>query len=156
MLRNILFYFFSFGHTMWLAGSYFSNQGLNFGPSAVKTQSLDQWAARESSRNVLNLYSAQFSPLHQFIKCPQITIALQQCYLKKKFWPMTILDAQTRVCMSFVIDRCESEICSVMSDSLRPHELYSLPSSSAHGVFQARILEQVTVPFSRGSSQPRN
>ena len=26
--------------------------------------------------------------------------------------------------------------------------------SSVHGIFQARILEQVTIPFSRGSSQP--
>ena len=32
----------------------------------------------------------------------------------------------------------------------------SLPGSSVHGVFQARILEWVTIPFSRGSSQPRD
>ena len=32
----------------------------------------------------------------------------------------------------------------------------SLPGSSVHGIFQARILEWVTVPFSRGSSQPRD
>ena len=28
--------------------------------------------------------------------------------------------------------------------------------SSVHGIFQARILEWVAIPFSRGSSQPRN
>ena len=39
----------------------------------------------------------------------------------------------------------ESESCSVMSDSLRPH-----------GILQARILEWVAFPFSRGSSQPRD
>ena len=33
---------------------------------------------------------------------------------------------------------------------------YSLPGSSVHGIFQARILEWVAIPFSRGSSQPRN
>ena len=33
---------------------------------------------------------------------------------------------------------------------------YSLPGFSAHGILQARILEWVTIPFSRGSSQPRN
>ena len=33
------------------------------------------------------------------------------------------------------------------SDSLRPH---------VYGIFQARILEWVAVPFSRGSSQPRD
>ena len=30
----------------------------------------------------------------------------------------------------------------------------SLPSSSVHGILQARILEWVAIPFSRGSSQP--
>ena len=32
----------------------------------------------------------------------------------------------------------------------------SLPGSSVHGILQARILEWVTIPFSRGSSQPRD
>ena len=43
----------------------------------------------------------------------------------------------------------ESESCSVVSDSLRPH-------GTVHGVLQARILEWVAVPFSRGSSQSRD
>ena len=33
---------------------------------------------------------------------------------------------------------------------------YSLPSSSVHGILQARILEWVAISFSRGSSWPRN
>ena len=32
----------------------------------------------------------------------------------------------------------------------------SPPGSSVHGIFQARILEWVSISFSRGSSQPRN
>ena len=32
----------------------------------------------------------------------------------------------------------------------------SLPGSSVHGTLQARILEWVAIPFSRGSSQPRD
>ena len=32
----------------------------------------------------------------------------------------------------------------------------SLPSSSVHGILQARTLEWVAIPFSRGSSQPRD
>ena len=43
----------------------------------------------------------------------------------------------------------ENESCSVMSDSLQPHGL-------VHGILQARILEWVAFPFSKGSSQPRN
>ena len=32
----------------------------------------------------------------------------------------------------------------------------SLPGSSVHGIFQARVLEWVAICFSSGSSQPRN
>ena len=31
-----------------------------------------------------------------------------------------------------------------------------LPGSSVHGILQVRILEWVAIPFSRGSSQPKN
>ena len=33
-----------------------------------------------------------------------------------------------------------------------PMECSSLPGSFVHGILQARILEWVTIPFSRGSS----
>ena len=33
---------------------------------------------------------------------------------------------------------------------------YSLPGSSVHSIFQARILEWVAIPFSRASSRPRD
>ena len=33
---------------------------------------------------------------------------------------------------------------------------YSPPGSSVHEIFQARILKQITISYSRGSSQPRN
>ena len=46
--------------------------------------------------------------------------------------------------------------CSVVSNSLRPHGLYSLPGSSVHGIFQARILEWVATSFSTRSSWPRD
>ena len=36
------------------------------------------------------------------------------------------------------------------------HGLYSLPGSSVHGILQARILEWVAIPLSRGSFQPRD
>ena len=44
---------------------------------------------------------------------------------------------------------------SVVSDSCNPMDC-SLPSSSLHGILQARILEWVAVSSSRGSSQPRD
>ena len=42
-------------------------------------------------------------------------------------------------------------VCSVMSDSLQPH---SLPGSSVHGIFQARILEGVAICSSRDLPDP--
>ena len=44
---------------------------------------------------------------------------------------------------------------SVISYSLWPHGPYSLPGSSIHGIFQARILMWVTTSYSRGSCPPR-
>ena len=44
---------------------------------------------------------------------------------------------------------------SVMSNSLRPMNC-SPPSSSIHGILQARILECAAISFSRGSSWPRD
>ena len=42
-----------------------------------------------------------------------------------------------------------------MSDSCDPMDC-SLPGSSVHGIFQARMLEWIAISFFRGSSQPRN
>ena len=44
--------------------------------------------------------------------------------------------------------------CSVISDSVRLHGLYSLSDSSVHGISQARILEWITIFSSRKSSNP--
>ena len=37
-----------------------------------------------------------------------------------------------------------------------PWTVCSLPGSSVHGIFQARVLEWVAISFSRGSSRPRD
>ena len=42
-----------------------------------------------------------------------------------------------------IISLCLCVSHSVAPNSLRPPELYSLPSSSVHGILQARILEWV-------------
>ena len=43
--------------------------------------------------------------------------------------------------------------CQIVSNSLRPHDC-SPPSSSLHGISQARILEWVAIPFSRDLLDP--
>ena len=55
--------------------------------------------------------------------------------------------------LDIVIITCVS--CSVVSDYLRPHRL-GPPGSSVHGILQARILEWVAIPFSKGSSRLRD
>ena len=45
-----------------------------------------------------------------------------------------------------------AESCPTLSD---PMNYCTPPGSSVHGIFQARILEWIAIPISRGSSQPR-
>ena len=54
---------------------------------------------------------------------------------------------------SICISTCQ--VTSVMSNSLPPMDR-SPPGSSIHGILQARILEWVAMPSSRGSSLPRD
>ena len=48
----------------------------------------------------------------------------------------------------------ESEVAQSCSTLCLPMDC-SLPGSSVHGIFQARVLEWVAISFSRGSSWPR-
>ena len=54
-------------------------------------------------------------------------------------WPMKVKLLVTQSCLTL----CNPMYCSP-------------PGSSVHGTLQTRILECVTIPFSRGSSQPRD
>ena len=50
----------------------------------------------------------------------------------------------------------ESESCSVVSHSVQEPMDGSQPGYSVHGILQARVLEWLAIPFSRGSSQLRD
>ena len=54
-----------------------------------------------------------------------------------------------------IIQNC-GYACSVVSDSLQPHGLYSLPGSYVHGILPTRTLEWIAIPFSRESSRPKD
>ena len=45
-----------------------------------------------------------------------------------------------------------TQLCPILCDPMD----YSPPGSSVNGILQARILEWVAIPFSRGSSQSRD
>ena len=53
-----------------------------------------------------------------------------------------------RMCVSVLV----AQLCLTLCDPMD----CSPPGSSVHGILQARILEWVAIPFSRGSSQPRD
>ena len=56
---------------------------------------------------------------------------------------------------SFFILAKESEVAQSCPTLCKPMDC-SLPGSSIHGIFQAIVLEWVAIPFSRGSSWPRD
>ena len=72
-------------------------------------------------------------------KYQQFFTELEQIILKCvwKVWKVKVLVAQ---------------LCLTLCDPMA----WSPPGFSVHGILQARILEWVTIPFSRGSSQPRD
>ena len=56
---------------------------------------------------------------------------------------------QLEQCLAHAICRCLiAKSCLILCDPVD----YSAPVSSFHRIFQARILEQVAIPISRGSS----
>ena len=60
------------------------------------------------------------------------------------------------LCHYYCIEsKSESEVAQSCPTLCNPIDC-SLPGSSMHGIFQARILEWLAVSFSRGSSQPRD
>ena len=68
-----------------------------------------------------------------------IFIGLGSLCLLSHSWSLLVCVSHTRMCPTL----CDPTDCSP-------------PSSSVHGILQARILEWVVIPFSRGSSQPRD
>ena len=55
------------------------------------------------------------------------------------------------VCVCVCVSVLVIQLCLTLRDLMD-----CLPGSSVHGILQTRILEWVAIPFSRGSSQPRD
>ena len=83
----------------------------------------------------------------------------QSYKLSEEKWPKTlsIIHSEPTLFISSVRLPCvhACELTSVMSNSLWPQKC-SLPCSSVYGIIQARILQWVVVPSSKGPSRPRN
>ena len=59
------------------------------------------------------------------------------------------------VCVCVYIKKEETKVAQSCPTLCDPMD-YSLPGSSIHEIFQARVLEWVAISFSRGSSGPRD
>ena len=87
--------------------------------------------------NCLFSYSCPFSPV-----CDTLLLLSFKIYI-------TVIGYQNKIIFVFVCVLSHS----VMSNSLHPKDC-SLPRSSVHGIPQARKLEWVASPFSRGIPDP--
>ena len=71
---------------------------------------------------------------------PQKSSGWMPLSLTSRIWPNKVKSSQV------------AQSCPILCDPMD----YSLPGSSVHGIFQARVLEWVAISFSRGSSRPRD
>ena len=101
---------------------------------------------------------------------PPCSVSLSVC-LPVSF-SVSLCVSQSQVSVSGLTTHRPPASCSITSHAqllacmpAKSHQLYPtlcdlmdcrLPGSSVHGVLQARILEWVAIPFSRGSSRPRD
>ena len=69
---------------------------------------------------------------------------MSNCYYKY----VNLINICKRVCACVKVTQLCPTLCNLMD--------HSPPGPSVHGILQARILEWVTIPFSRGSSQSRD
>ena len=72
-----------------------------------------------------------------------------------KLWLSFILKALRLTKLSKKFSESESEVAQLCPTLCDPMDC-SLPGSSVHGIFQARVLEWIAISFSRGSSRPRD
>ena len=74
-------------------------------------------------------------------------------------WPGLLhpepLPPQQSTADTYLLKESESEVTQSCLTRCAPMDC-SLPGSSVHGIFQARILEWFAISFSRRSSQPRD
>ena len=67
-------------------------------------------------------------------------------------WPWGLMLLLTSSSYPYLLCCSASQLCPTLCNPID----CSPPGSSVHGIFQARVLEWAAIPFSRGSSLPRD
>ena len=121
---------------------------------APKPYSFDYCSFSYSLKSGTLIFTARFF----FLKIALIVHGLLCFYTNCKFffvlllWKMLLLGLTLFNCNSLNLKVKVAQLCPMLCDPMH----YILQGSFFHGILQARILEWVTIPFSRGSSQPRS
>ena len=115
---------------------------LSHKPGAPETRNAGK-ALLKAFSGIMALRAARFwtSNLQNYVR-------VHFCYLNTKFVVISHKNPGK-------LRKKESEVAQSCPTLWDPMDC-SLPGSSTHGIFQARILEWVAISFSRGSSQPSN
>ena len=82
----------------------------------------------------------------QRLKSRDITLPTKVRIVKAMVFPVVMYGCEKK----------ESEVAQSCPTLCNPWTVCSLPGSSVHGIFQARVLEWVAISFSRGSSRPKD
>ena len=75
---------------------------------------------------------------------------------KKVYWDTLKICISKRNIVEFLFSNIITALCNQSCPTVCDPMDCSLPGFSVHGILQARILEWVTISFSRGSSWPRD
>ena len=114
-----------------------STPSLSIFPSLDKSINFSVSASWNRKRQGLD------TPLSGHHSCPSSSYDGADCLSGNIFTP-TVLIPDVKVLVA--------QLCSILCNPMG----CSPPGSSVHGILQARILEWVAIPSSRGSSQPRD
>ena len=79
-------------------------------------------------------------------------ISLQIVTTAMKIKRRLLLGRKAMTNLESKVESLVTQSCPTLCDPMD----YSLPGSSVHGIFQARVLKWVAISFSRGSSGPRD
>ena len=127
-----------------LAVTLFVTVGFSLYVHFLSSKSYDRWVSRWQFHSQLGSSIGQWYDNHN-TSCPEVSL-IQKAKLLKQPQDSLLVQKQSQVKV------LASQSCLTLCD---PRDC-SPPGSSDHGILQARILEWVAIPFSRGSSWPRD
>ena len=117
----------------------------------TRTQRQEQWPHKRLARICLWVSRNLGWRLRSVVACCRVWGTECGSAVHGTFWRRSPLSSLP-VPFLWILNCEVPQSCPTLCDAMD----CSLPGSSVHGIFQVRILEWVTISFSRGSSQPRH